>query len=101
VKRSSGRVDANHPTIVKELRDMGYSVLSLADLGKGKPDILVGTGHGTHGMNLAVEIKDPAKPLSKRQLTDDERVFHAIWRGPLIIAETTEEIVAEMKRLTS
>jgi hypothetical protein len=98
--RSSGRLDANHPTIVKELRDMGYSVLSLADLGKGKPDILVGTGHGKHGMNLAVEIKDPAKSASRRRLTTDEQIFHACWRGPLIVAETTEQIVAEMNRLT-
>jgi hypothetical protein len=99
--RRRGKVDANQPTIVADLRKMGYSVFSLAGVGEGKPDIAVASGHGKHGVNLFVELKDPKQRLFDRQLTEDERVFHAIWRGPLIVAETTEEIVAEMKRLTT
>lgn len=37
-----GRVDANQPEIVRALRDIGASVVSLANVGQGCGDILVG-----------------------------------------------------------
>lgn len=36
------RVDANHSQIVKALRQCGVSVLSLAPVGHGCPDLLIG-----------------------------------------------------------
>ena len=39
--RMYGKVDANQAEIVKALRQVGMSVLSLAPMGKGCPDLLV------------------------------------------------------------
>ena len=38
----AARVDQNHVEIVKALRDHGAFVVSLATVGKGVPDLLVG-----------------------------------------------------------
>ena len=43
--RRAARVDSNHIEIVKAFRKLGCSVLSLASLGKGVPDLLVAV-HG-------------------------------------------------------
>lgn len=83
----SGRVDANQPQIVSDLRALGYSVVSLARVGSGCGDILV----GVRGHNLLFEIKDPAQPKSKRLLTDEECSFHLHWRGQIATIETTEQ----------
>lgn len=39
--RRAARVDQTHPEIVAAFRRLGYGVLSLAQLGKGIPDLLV------------------------------------------------------------
>ena len=85
--RKKGRIDANHSQIVRELRQMGATVLSLANIGSGCPDLLV----GWRGKNVALEIKDPTQPPSKRRLTDDEKAFHLAWQGQVAVVETTEE----------
>lgn len=85
-----GRVDGNHKEIVKALRDVGASVQSLADLGKGVPDILV----GFRGDNYIMEIKDWRQPPSKRRLTPDEKKWHQLWAGPVCIVETPGEALA-------
>lgn len=67
--RCKGRVDANQPLIVRELRHLGASVAILSDLGGGIADILV----GYRGSNFAFEIKDGSLSPSRRRLTDDEK----------------------------
>jgi Holliday junction resolvase len=71
------RLDQNHPEIVDSLRRVGFSVQSLATVGCGCPDIIVGTG----GQNYLFEIKDGDKVPSKRKLTPDEMGWHAAWKG--------------------
>ncbi len=90
--RARPRTDRNQSQIVKELRQMGYSVLSLASIGKGCPDILVGKAF----MNYVFEIKDPERSPSERRLTDDEETFHTLWRGQIAVIETTEEALKLM-----
>jgi hypothetical protein len=86
-----GRRDANHASIREDLRKVGCRVLDLGDVGKGCPDLLV----GFRGRLVLLEIKDPAKPPSKRALTPDEEAFHTQWRGlPVVVVETIEEAVA-------
>lgn len=41
MSRRYGRVDRNHGEIVDALRQRGWQVLSLADIGDGAPDLLV------------------------------------------------------------
>ena len=88
--RRAGRIDENQPLIVKALRDCGASVLSLSNMGQGCPDLVV----GKDGRNWLMEIKDPSRKPSERRLTDDERVFHALWRGQVCVVETAEEALA-------
>ena len=79
--RRSARVDANQAAIVAVLRKMGASVQSLAAIGGGCVDLLV----GYRGVNHVVEIKDGDKPPSKRRLTDDQVDWHRNWRGGAVV----------------
>jgi hypothetical protein len=66
------RVDANQPSLVKEIRAMGKEHVSVSmthNVGQGFPDIIVGYKE----KNYLFEIKDPAKPPSKKRLTKDEQ----------------------------
>ncbi len=87
--RKRGRLDGNHTAVVAELRKLGYSVQSLASVGDGCPDLLVGIGARCY----LFELKNPARPPSKRRLTDAERKWFANWKGQVRKVETTEEIV--------
>ena len=83
----AARTDANHEEIVNALRAAGATVQSLASVGKGVPDLLVGFKSQT----LLMEIKDSAKPASKRRLTEDQLRWHGAWRGgPLAIVDGPE-----------
>jgi hypothetical protein len=86
--RRHGRVDANQTAIVKALRQTGATVQSLADIGKGCPDLLV----GYRGTTYLLEVKDGSKPPSARLLTPDEGAWMAAWRGgPLHIVASVDE----------
>ncbi len=88
--RTVSRVDGNQAEIVKALRAIGASVLHLHQL-KNCFDLLVGYRGRTH----IFEIKDPAQPLSKRQLTAGEAEFRRTWRGtPYHVVETFDEALA-------
>lgn len=85
--RKHGKIDANQPLIVATLRKAGATVKSLASLGDGAPDLLV----GFRQKNWIVEVKDPSQPPSKRRLTIDEKAFHLSWQGQVCVIETPEE----------
>lgn len=85
--RKYGRIDANQTDIVDALRAVGASVQSLASVGGGCPDILV----GHQKANYCLEIKDPAQPPSKRLLTPDEMWWHAAWAGHVTTVHNVEE----------
>lgn len=86
--RKRGRIDGNQVAIVRELRQMGYSVLVMSHLGNGAPDILVGAS----GRNYAFELKDHNAKPSDKKLTTGEKIFHICWQGQIAVAETTEDI---------
>ena len=73
----AARVDANHVAVVAALRKAGATVQSLAGVGKGVPDLLV----GIHGKTALLEVKDGAKVPSARRLTEDQLKWHAAWQG--------------------
>lgn len=77
--RFRAKVDANHGEIVKALRQAGCSVQSLAQLGKGVPDLLV----ARNGFMWLMEVKDGDKPPSGRKLTEDELSWGSRWKGPV------------------
>jgi Holliday junction resolvase len=70
------RIDTNHKEIVKALREAGASVVSLASMKHGCPDLLVGFGNET----LLMEIKKD----SKAKFTPDQLEFMGKWRGGAI-----------------
>jgi len=85
--RMRGRIDANQPGIVKGLRQAHCSVQSLAAVGDGCADLLV----GRNGRNYVLEVKDPSKPPSARALTPAQKDWHREWNGAVFIVETLEE----------
>ena len=80
--RTYGKVDANQAAIVKALRQVGMSVLSLAPMGKGCPDLLVADDDSY----FLIEVKGP-----KGKLTDDQVAFIADWKGAVHIARTVDD----------
>lgn len=92
--RRAARTDDNQKEIVDALRKAGWSVQSIASMGGGVPDLLIGRGgkNGQGGLNLLLEIKDGRKPPSKRMLTEDEREWHEKWNGNVRIVERLDDI---------
>ena len=75
--RRAARTDANQQRIVDALRQCGATVQSLAAVGNGVPDLLI----GYRGCTALVEVKDGDKSASRRVLTPDQERWHAAWRG--------------------
>jgi len=88
--RKHGKIDDNQHEIIAALRKIGCSVISLANVGGGCPDILV----GCRGINYLIEIKDSAKVPSKQRLTPDQVEFHRKWDGQINICTTVDEAIA-------
>lgn len=86
----SGRVDSNHKDVVEAFRAAGCSVLSLASIGSGAPDLVV----GTDGFNVLVEVK-----AQKGQRNEAQRKFDHDWNGWIEVIRSTEEAVALVQRL--
>ena len=91
--RRRARTDSNHAEIVEALRRAGCTVQSLAAIGDGTPDLLV----GYDGRNLLVEVKDGSKSPSRRRLTPDESTWHTAWAGQVAVASTVAEALAVIR----
>lgn len=78
--RTAAKVDRNQRDIVAVYRDAGVLVLSLANLGRGVPDLLV----GVPPVLCLVEVKMPGGTL-----TPDQVRFHSHW--PVVIVTSIEE----------
>ena len=85
--RRRARTDANQAEVVESLRAAGVSVLCLHQIGRGCPDLLLGTHRG----NLLLELKDGSKPPSACRLTPDEARFFETWRGPRAVVTSTAQ----------
>jgi Holliday junction resolvase len=80
--RRAARTDANHEAIVEALRAAGASVQSLAAVGKGCPDLLV----GYRRRNLLMEVKRQRDDRKKApSLTDDQKEWVGAWGGQVVI----------------
>lgn len=90
--RKRGKIDLNQTDIVNNLRKCGFSVLSLANLGNGAPDICV----GAFGNNYLFEIKQ-----EKKKLTKDEHKFHESWNGQVAIIYNTEDAIKKINKYRS
>jgi len=87
------RVDTNHKEIVAALRQAGATVVSLAAMKHGCPDILV----GYEGRTLLMEIKKDAKA----KFTSDQLEFIAKWKGgPLSRVDSPESALRVLGVMT-
>lgn len=100
--RRAAKVDANHEQVVTALRAAGASVLSLAAVGNGCPDLLVhmpARYHATPDYRMQMwpasyyllEVKDGQKVPSARKLTKHQEEFHQTWQGPIYVVKSPEE----------
>jgi hypothetical protein len=71
-----GKVDGNQTEIVKALRKAGCLVESIADVGNGVPDLIVGFMDGLTPCLVIMEVKMP-----NGKLTDKEKAFAVRWAG--------------------
>ena len=85
--RRACKLDRNHRDIVEALELLGATVQSLAPMGSGVPDLLV----GHRNLNLLLEVKDGSLPPSRRRLTDDEAEWQFLWRGQKAVVYSPEE----------
>ena len=76
---------------------MGASVESLAGVGCGCPDLLV----GYNGHNYLFEVKDGAKAPSRRRLSPDESTWHARWNGQVMIVINGPDAVQALTQLAA
>ena len=83
------RIDANHVEIVKALRKIGCDVISLAAVGSGGPDLLVGIA----GRNYLIEVKNGKKPRSGQKLTPEQIKFHRNWCGQKTVINNINDAV--------
>jgi len=83
--RHAAKVDGNHAEIVKRFRQYGWSVLSLAAIGKGCPDLLASRG----ATMFLVEVKMPKGKTNALQ-----RLWHSTWNGPVVVVRSVEDVDA-------
>lgn len=85
--RRAARTDANHRDVVQALREAGCTVVSLAAVGQGVPDLLVGRA----GVTYLVEVKDGSKAPSERRLTPMQLDWISRWTGgPVCVVDGVE-----------
>jgi len=76
------KVDDNQFAIVDALRRVGANVLSLAAVGKGCPDLLIGYA----GDIYLLEVKG-----EKGKLTPAQRLWHKVWENYVDVVRSEEE----------
>lgn len=84
--RRQARVDANHLDICQALRKIGATVISLAPLGRGVPDLCF----SYRGRTYLAEIKDGKK---KWKLTDDQKEFLLKWEDHILLFTSVEDVI--------
>jgi hypothetical protein len=84
------KVDVNQIEIVATLRKIGATVQSLATVGNGCPDLLV----GFQGKNYLMEVKDGDKVPSAQKPTKDQLKWHKDWFGTVHIVRSVKDAIA-------
>src|SRR5262245_58992500 len=98
--RRRARIDPGQGAIVKALRAAGFSVQSLASIGKGVPDLLVARA----GQLWLLEVKAPEGPrggqsASGQRLNTLQEMWRSGWRSPVGVVRTVDEALAYVNAL--
>ena len=86
--RRAAKVDSNQDAIVDAYRGLGCTVTSLAGLGRGVPDLLV----GYRGKLSLVEVKTP-----KGKLRPMQEEFRKLW--PVRVVRSVEEVIQHVEAM--
>ena len=86
--RRAAKVDSNQDAVVDAYRDLGCTVTSLAGLGRGVPDLLV----GYRGKLSLVEVKTP-----KGKLRPMQEEFRKLW--PVRVVRSVEEVIQHVEAM--
>lgn len=93
MSRYARRVDHSQPDIVKALRAAGCTVVSLAPLGKGAPDLAVGTG----GFTYLMECKSPQYKKAHPERIAEQHAWAKRWQGgPVLFVSTPAEALSAL-----
>jgi hypothetical protein len=91
MSRRKHGLDRNHREIEDCLRAWGCSVQSLAGMGDGVPDLLVGRKVDGQPRNFVLEVKSDAKKDAAKQLRTNQRTWALSWRGQVATVRTVRE----------
>ena len=91
--RLKAKLDENHTEVVKQLRQIGCLVLSLAAVGKGCPDLLVARDGRLLLLEVKREIKKGKVFPSKSKLNQEQEDFAKLWKGYVATVRSPEEAV--------
>jgi Holliday junction resolvase len=97
--RRAARTDTTHAPIRDGLRELGFSVVDTAKLGKDYPDMIA----GKHGLMFWVEAKSPKKVRKTKGdgLSEGQRLFKEEWKGPpVIVAEDLQSVLFAFHLIT-
>ena len=86
--RRAAKIDGNQTELVEAFRTLGCSVLSLATIGKGVPDLLV----AIKGITWLVEVKMP-----KGMETEYQIEFAESWEGCRAIVRDVAGVVTTFR----
>ena len=89
MRRRAAKIDPNQPDIVRALRAAGATVRSLAGVGDGCPDLLV----GFRGANYVLEVKDPESQRGL-MLTPKQEIFFNTWGGQKALVASVLQALA-------
>jgi hypothetical protein len=97
--RRAAHIDANQPAIVQALQATGATVQSLAAIGLGCPDLLV----GFQGVTLLMEVKNLNRPRNGQdyggKVKDAQAAWRKWWRGiPVATVTSPFEAVSVLAR---
>ena len=90
--RRRAKVDGNQSEFAAYIRSRGWSFQSLAPVGKGCPDGLIGKGW----LHAIIEFKIPGETLNPMQVD-----WHGKWSGTVYTAWTVGDVAAILDELES
>jgi len=96
MSRYARKVDGNHAEIVRALALADAMVQSIASVGAGCPDLLV----GYKGRWVVMEIKDGSKPPGARRLAECQRIWHLTAKRhglPVFVVTSPQEALDALK----
>lgn len=85
------RTDANLKSIADAYRTLGCSV----HVTNGMWDLTIGYG----GISELVEVKDGAKPPSRRTLTKVQVAFRQTWTGGIRLIQTLDDVMIHVNMM--